>query len=143
MQRPSTNYDYRRQRRGALQAAQLLFVLPILLIVLFGIVQFGAYFMQQQKLQSAVNVAAQIASAEHDSDGQRISQAETAFYEALGEVAWRDDVQLEIDVARVAGEAVKVAVSVPTRAVLPDSLAWVGLGLGEQRMSAQAVMKRS
>jgi len=132
-----------RTRRGALQAAQLLLVLPIFLLVLFGIIQFGAFFMQQQRLESAVNVAAQIAAAEHDTDTLRQEAAEEAFYSALSQVSWQKQVELSIDLVHLNGEAVKVSAAVPSSAVLPDVLAWVGLGLGNQQMSAQAVMKRS
>jgi Flp pilus assembly protein TadG len=133
----------RLRRRGVTQAVQLLLVLPILLIVLFGAVQFGAYFMQQQRLQAAVDVAAQIAAAEHDSDALRKAAAEEAFASALTGVGWQKSVTLELDLAHVSGEAVKVTAIVPLKAVIPDVLAWAGLGLGNQTMDAQAVLKKS
>ena len=142
MKRYSTTRRGRR-RRGVTQAVQLLLVLPILLIVLFGAVEFGMYFMQQQRLQAAVDVAAQIAAAEHDSDSLRRAAAEEAFASSLTGVAWQNAVKLELDLAHVAGEAVKASASVPLKAAIPDVLAWAGLSFGERKMTAQVVMKRS
>ena len=101
------------------------------------------YFMQQQRLQAAVDVAAQIAAAEHDSDSLRRAAAEEAFASSLTGVAWQNAVKLELDLAHVAGEAVKASASVPLKAAIPDVLAWAGLSFGERKMTAQVVMKRS
>jgi Flp pilus assembly protein TadG len=130
-----------RRRRGALQTAELLIVLPVLGLIGMGLFQYGIFFVQQNRLQSAVDAACRVAAQEKDHYARQ-HKSEAMFYEVLGEVTWKQECQLDISLRDVSGSpAAMVEVKVPTRSVLPDLLAWVGLGIKkEDRMQARALM---
>lgn len=129
------------RRRGALQTAELLVVLPVLGLIGMGLFQYGIFFVQQQRLQSAVDAACRVAAQEKDPYTRQI-KTEAMFYEVLGPVTWSQECDLEITQRDVSGSlAAMVEVKVPSRSVLPDLLGWVGLGIKkEDRMQAKALM---
>lgn len=130
-----------RKRRGALQAGELLVVLPVLGLIGMGIFQFGVFFMQQQRLQSAVDASCRVAARPYPTIDKRVERAEEAFYETLGNVPWADDCKLQVEFSRELDGSVRVSVEVPAKLVLPDLLGWVGLGhKKEDRLAAAAVM---
>ena len=130
-----------RPRRGALQTAELLVVLPVLGLIGMGLFQYGIFFVQQQRLQSAVDAACRVAAQEKDPYSRQY-KSEAMFYEVLGEVTWSQECDLQITQRDVSGSlAAMVEVQVPSRSVLPDLLGWVGLGIRtEDRMQAKALM---
>jgi Flp pilus assembly protein TadG len=133
-----------KHRRGALQSAELLLVLPLLALVGMGTVQFGLYFMQQQRLQSAVDAAARAAAGEFAYEADRLAAAEETFASVLGEVTWKDECELEIVPGDRPGSNVAINVSVPATSVLPNLLVWTGLGWkAEDKIAAAAVMRRT
>jgi type II secretory pathway pseudopilin PulG len=96
-----------RRRRGALQTAELLIVLPVLGLIGMGLFQYGIFFVQQNRLQSAVDAACRVAAQEKDHYARQ-HKSEAMFYEVLGEVTWKQECQLDIslrDVSRFAGFA--------------------------------------
>src|SRR5690606_29071290 len=130
-----------RWRRGALQTAELLVVLPVLGLVGMGLFQYGIFFVQQNRLQSAVDAACRVAAQEKNPHVRQY-KSEAMFYEVLGEVTWSDQCELQITQRDVSGSlAAMVEVKVPSRSVLPNLLGWVGLGIKEDdRMRAKALM---
>ena len=129
------------QRRGALQTAELLVVLPVLGLIGMGLFQYGIFFVQQQRLQSAVDAACRVAAQEKNPHARQY-KSEAMFYEVLGEVTWSQECDLQITQRDVSGSlAAMVEVKVPSRSVLPDLLGWVGLGIKkDDRMQAKALM---
>jgi Flp pilus assembly protein TadG len=132
----------RAQRRGALQSMELLVVLPVLILIGAGLFQFGMFFIEQQRLQSAVDAACRIAAQQHGSSQIAQEKASAVFYESLGHVRWASSCQLEISFRMVEGSPVAMAeVQVPSQQVQPNLLGFVGLGLNkDDRMSARAIM---
>jgi type II secretory pathway pseudopilin PulG len=131
----------KKYRYGALQSMELLIVLPILALIGAGLFQFGMFFIEQQRLQSAVDAAARVAAQHRDEYASR-QNAEAVFYETLGKVAWANRCDLDISVRLVEqAPVVVVEVKVPSTQVQPDLLGIVGLGLTDSDyMSARALM---
>jgi Flp pilus assembly protein TadG len=134
----------RKKHRGALQSAELIFILPLLGLVGMGTVQFGLYFMQQQRLQSAVDAAARTAAGDFAYEDDRLAAAQEEFNRVLGNVVWKEDCELQFVPGSGTGSNVEISVSVPATAVLPNLLVWTGLGwTAEDQISAAAVMRRT
>ena len=146
----------RRNRRGVILMMELLFVLPLLLIVLLGIVQFYMLVTAREELLLASRMGARVAAArasDAHSDSDRADAAAAAIKTAqvaLGngslskadiEVVWSQDVS-KTDPTATAGEAdwVQVVVKVKARQVVPDVLGWVGFTLGHRDIVAASTM---
>lgn len=129
-------------RRGALQSMELLVLLPILGLIGAGLFQFGIFFIEQQRLQSAVDAACRVAAQQHSSDDTRQTKAEAMFFQVLGNVSWSKSCDVDISLRLVADSpAAMVEVKVPSKQVQPDLLGFVGLGLSDDDyMSATALM---
>jgi Flp pilus assembly protein TadG len=121
---------------------ELLIVLPILFLIGAGLFQFGMFFIEQQRLQSAVDAAVRIAAQQHGNSQIAQEKASAVFYESLGHVRWASSCQLDISYRMVEGSPVAVAqVQVPSQQVQPNLLAIVGLGhTKDDRMTAKAIM---
>lgn len=123
-----------RQWRADSGAAALEFalVLPVLLLILFAIVQFGALFSIQNTMTNASREAARAMAV----DGLSATQAEALADRRLG--AW-GGLAFQIDAAGPdpADRDVAVTISVPARdAVLVDVL-----GIFTGTLSAQTIMR--
>jgi Flp pilus assembly protein TadG len=145
----------RRNRRGMVLMVELLFVLPLLLIVLLGIVQFYMLVTAREEMLLASFLGARVAAAragDAHSDSDRAAAAEEAIKTAQValhgnlskaeiEVTWSQDAA-KTDPTATAGEAdwVHVEVKVKARQVVPDILGWVGFTLGSRDIIAGNTM---
>lgn len=131
-----------RPRRGAL-AVELLLVLPILLILLMGMVEFSMLLTARQQLMAAARAAARIAA-----QGGSDQEAQHSVKQILGAgpIGTADvhvhrvaDDPMHPDAGR---ERVEVLVTVPATRVAPNFLGWVGIDLGGHDLAAGVIMNR-
>jgi len=139
-----------KQRPGFLIAAELLFVLPILMMFLLGVVQFYMLVETRIDLLNASRAGARVAaSGGHAYETQVNEEVEKTVHRALGNgrlskfarvhVTWSQDLN-----PPPVGEPDWVQVEVDVRAgcVIPDVLGWVGFTIGNKRIVAATLMKQ-
>jgi hypothetical protein len=141
----------RGPRRGILMLAELLFVLPILMMLFLGVLEFHIMVATRVDLLNASRAAVRVAA----SDGYKFkSQAETdadkTAHAVLGtgrlshsahvHFIWSQDLPPD----QTAGQAdwVEAKVDVRARAVIPDVLGWLGFSLGSRHLMAATRMKQ-
>jgi Flp pilus assembly protein TadG len=139
MLRPARNG--RRKRRGSL-TLELLFVLPILLAVLLGTIEFSMMAVARQQLLAASREAARVASqggnfADIQATVQTVLPGR-AFANATIVAQITDDAGNPIP----SGQPVAVCVGVRTGDAVPDLLRFFGLSLSEQRLTACSVSRK-
>ena len=123
-------------------AVELLFVLPILLLLILAMVQVGMLMAAQQQLQLASREAARVAAL-----GGTKTEVEDAAKIVLGK-----GVLSQATIASVltdsdgkplpSGAAVIVEVSMATKAAVPNFVAWSGVVLAGETISGRTVMRK-
>jgi Flp pilus assembly protein TadG len=130
----------RPARRGGV-ALELLFVLPILLAVLLGAVEFSLWLTAQQQVNLAAREGARAAAT-----GGTLDDVNAAVKLALGARFDKATVQAQLTDAGgnplPPGQPVTVAVALPATAVVPDLLAFVGLSVRNVSLVGQTVMRK-
>jgi Flp pilus assembly protein TadG len=148
---PTDKRHTHRRRRGSLMLGELLFVLPILLMFMLGIVQFAMMADIRTQLLGASREGARVASSggyRHKVDTE--NEVKATVHRVLGNgrlsrfskinVTWTQDLPPD----KTAGEPDWVEVEVDVRAgcVIPDVLGWLGFTLGNKKMVAATTMKQ-
>lgn len=112
--------------RGA-AAVEFGLVLPLLMLVLMGILDWGYYFFVSQIVTNAAREGARAGSVEVDDDARALNQAERAAEDYIGGVGLNPN-QATIDTT-ISGGAVRVRINYPTgsltgftRLVLPSQV---------------------
>ncbi|HKI33907.1 MAG TPA: TadE/TadG family type IV pilus assembly protein [Gemmataceae bacterium] len=148
---PQPTRGPRARRRGVLILAELLFVLPILMMFFLGILEFHMMVATRVDLLNASRAAARVAA----SDGYTFkTQADTDAHKTakavLGtgrlsrfahvHITWSQDLPPD----QTAGQAdwVEAKVEVRARSVIPDVLGWLGFSLGGRSIVAATRMKQ-
>jgi Flp pilus assembly protein TadG len=129
------------RRRGHV-AVELLFVLPLLLAVLLGTVEFSLWLTAQQQVNLACREGARVAAI-----GGGIDDVNATVRVVLGPgrfdratvIATLTD---EDGDPVLPGRPVSVVVRLPAVAVVPDLLAFVGLSIRNQILVGQTVMRK-
>ena len=133
----------RRARRRAGAALELLLVLPVLLSLLLAMVQFSMLLVARQQLAGASREAARVAAQGGDLTAV---QAAAALYLGQGNLAANAQVLASLTddggMPLLSGAPVAVVVQVPATQAAPDLLAFVGLSLKDEMLSAQTVMRK-
>lgn len=130
-----------RGRRGSM-ALELLFVLPVLLAVLLGTVEFALWLSGQQQVTLASREGARAAAT-----GAGEEEVAAAVRGVLGEVRF-EIAQLRVEILDAAGDPiapgdpVAVAVALPAGAVVPDLLRFAGLSIRNQFIVSRTVMRK-
>jgi len=134
-----------RSRRGSLTVEALL-VLPVLLLVALGSVEFGLLLSCRQQLWGACREAGRLAALGHPR-----SRIHAAVCQYLGETrANHAELCLEDDQGNAiaepgevpAGSAVRVRLRLPARCAAPDLLRFVGFSLDGMMLEAHTVWRR-
>ena len=98
---------------------ELLLVLPILLTVCFGVVEFSLLLMNMQRVQSASGAACRVGTLpanDLSAQQQAMQQAAAAALASPGLVA---AYQMQSQIGQYAGDPVVVEISVPMTAAAP------------------------
>lgn len=131
----------KRRRRG-LVAVELLFVLPLLLAVLLGTVEFSLWLTAQQQVNLASREGARVAATGGNRDDVdavvRVALGPGRFDRATITATLTDEDGDPV----LPGRPVAVVVQLPAAAVVPDLLAFVGLSIRNQILVGQTVMRK-
>jgi Flp pilus assembly protein TadG len=125
-----------RLRLGAVLSMELILVLPIVLGLVFSIIEFGMLWSSSQRVKDASTAGCRTASFR----GADESAIRRAVEQTLGRPALIAN--YSIDVRQDVSNEVSVIVAVPMRSAAPDLLRFVGFALDGRRLSSQTVMRK-
>lgn len=126
----------RAERRGQV-AMELLIVLPILLTVLFASVELSLWLSAQQQVGLAAREGARVAAtgggeaAVNDAVKLTLGDGRYAVAQVTAEIAGAEP-----------GDPVRVVVTVPVAAVVPDLLRFAGISVRDLSLVGQTVMRK-
>jgi len=132
---------FAKTRRGHV-AIELLIVLPILLTVLLGTIEFSLLLTAQQQVSLASREATRVAAT-----GGSVADIEQAVRLALGDARFA---QASVTAMLTdgngdpvaSGEPIAVQVQMPASAAVPDLLIFAGLSIRNQVLVGQTVMRK-
>jgi len=130
---------YAKTRRGHV-AIELLIVLPILLTVLLGTIEFSLLLTAQQQVSLAAREATRVAAT-----GGSVADIEQAVRLTLGDARYAQaSVTAMLTDSNgdpvASGEPIAVRVQMPAGAAVPDLLVFAGLSIRNQVLVGQTVM---
>ncbi len=120
--------ERRKARRGFL-SAELIFTLPILVIVLFGLFEFSMLFFCRGELAEATRVGARKATL----PGVSVEEVEDEVRRVVPQ-RLRDTLEVRVDPGLRSGDVVVVSVSVAMSSCSPDLLWPVGYSLHDRQL---------
>ena len=123
------------RRRSGVMTMELVLVLPLLLLVLFGVGEFSMLISARQSMVAASRDGARVASMAGATSGD----VERVVRERLGD-SFGDDLVIDLDLGRRSGDSVVVTLRLPMRCASPDLLRIVGIGLEEHELIAETAM---
>ncbi len=128
-------------RPGYVNIVELLFVLPLLLVLLLAMAEFSMILTTQTRLAAAARDGAREAAT-----GGSPRQVRQAVQRVLGEEQMRHArvlIRPEYDeeAPLLPGEAVEVRVELDAKGALPDLLSFAGFSLRGKRFIGQAIMR--
>jgi Flp pilus assembly protein TadG len=129
------------QRRGSL-AVELLIVLPVLLGILLGMVEFSMLLVSRQELLTASREGARVAAI-----GGSQADVEAAVRQFLGAGSLSQATITTVLADNQgqplpSGSPVAVTVSIPATQAAPDLLVFIGFSLRGENLIAQTVMRK-
>jgi hypothetical protein len=132
---------FAKSRRGHV-ALELLLVLPILLTVLLGTVEFSLLLTAQQQVSLASREATRVAAM-----GGSVAEIEQTVRLALGENRFPQATVTPLLVDSngdpiPSGQPIAVRVELPATAAVPDLLVFTGLSIRNQVLMGQTVMRK-
>ena len=132
---------FAKSRRGHV-ALELLLVLPILLTVLLGTVEFSLLLTAQQQVSLASREATRVAAL-----GGSVGDIEQVVRLTLGDSRFAQATVTPILVDAngnpiPSGEPIAVRVELPASAAVPDLLVFAGLSIRNQVLMGQTVMRK-
>ena len=126
------------RRRGAILSMELIFVLPIVIGLLFAIVEFSMLWTASHLVKSASTAGCRVATF----PGSNAAAVQESVAMALGRPALIQNCQVEVRGGVNSGDEVLVAVRVPMAAAAPDLLGFFGFRLQDRTLEAQTVMRK-
>lgn len=127
-----------RKRLGAIHAVELLLIFPIVLGLVFGMIEYSMILSIDQQLAVASREGARVAS-----QGGTASEVETATRLILGAGNIGKNSVVTSSLTDVCGDPVAVQVAVADAAsVVPNLLRFVGFNIKDQPLIGSSVMRR-
>jgi Flp pilus assembly protein TadG len=132
----------KRNSRPGSFSVELLFILPVLLALILGMVEFSLILAARQQLTAASREGARVAAV--GGNTQEVSAAVQTFLGngALSGAQVSSVLTDKNNNPLPSGANVTVTVTLPTAQVVPDMLAPFGFTLGQDVMVAQTVMRK-
>lgn len=142
-----------KSRLGAVLSIELVMAMPILLVVLLALVEFGTLLMASQ----GVNAAAAVGTREASLAGSRDALVQQALANAIDTYPWKTSATTTVFIngqqisltdgtdnlaAARSGDLISVTVSVPMTAAAPNLLSFVGISLGSNQLTNTYVTRK-
>ncbi len=122
-------------KRSGVMTLELVLVLPIVLLVLFAVAEFGLLFSARQSLVAASRAGARIGSL----SGATAEDVERVVREQL-DPGLCADLAVEAELGRCSGDPVAVTLRVPMCSASPDLLKCIGFSVHDSELVAETVM---
>jgi Flp pilus assembly protein TadG len=136
------NRSRRARRRPGRLAIELLLILPVLLALLGGLIEFSVLLVARQQLANASRQGARVAALGGDAatveQAARLALGSGAVSAATVVSVLTDDTGVPLP----SGAAVQVTVQVPAASVAPNMLGVLGFSLGDRLLAAVTVMRK-
>lgn len=117
---------------------ELILVLPIVMAVLFGLIEIGMLWSSGQRVKEAAAAGCRVAGFR----GATEAAVRRAVEQGLGRKSLVDCYQLQITQPQENPHEVCVSVTVPMTAAAPDMLAFFGFSLKNRQLASHSVMRR-
>jgi Flp pilus assembly protein TadG len=128
--------------RSGFTAVELLLVLPLLLLILLGMVQFSLLLTVQQEVLLASREGARVAAlGGNQADVEfaaRLVLGQGTLSQATITAVLTDDSGIPLP----SGGAVAVVVSVPTQAAVPNFVGWAGIKISGETITGRTVLRK-
>lgn len=122
-------------RRGAILSMELVLVLPIFLLLIFGIAQFSMLMSAHARITSAAQSGVRLMSL----SGATASEVEGRVADLLGS-SLAGSSSIVIEPAEYAGQTGRIYVRVPMSSASPDLLWMTGFSLAGRYLESSAAM---
>lgn len=117
---------------------ELILVLPIVLAVLFGLIEIGMLWSSGQRVKEAAAAGCRVAGFR----GATEPAIRRAVEQSLGRKSLIESYQLQIRQPQENPNEVCVSVSVPMTSAAPDMLRFFGFSLKDRQLASHSVMRR-
>jgi len=129
-------------RNGAIMAMELLLILPLMMAIFFGTVEYGLLLAAEARLFNASREGARVAAAGGDFDDVE-AVVKAALLAREAELV---DIQALLtddnDDPLKPGDQVAVMVSAPATTLVPDFLRFIGISISNRCLIGQTVMRK-
>lgn len=122
-------------RRGAILSMELVLVLPIFLLLIFGIAQYSMLMAAHARISSAAQTGVRLMSL----SGASEAEVQQSVSQLLG-VSLASECEIEVEPAEYAGQVGRVHVRVPMASASPDLLWMTGFSLAGRYLEASSAM---
>ena len=131
----------RGRRRGVVNSVELLLLLPLLVIVLFGSLQLSFLFAANHRLNAAAQAACRVVTLPIADAKQQDRLARQAAEEVLGRRKLIENYELKVERGDQTGDMVRVELRVPMRQAAPNLVGNL-LAINDRNLHATAVMRK-
>jgi hypothetical protein len=139
---PNSQGPIPRSRTGAILSFELLLVLPIVVAVVFGMVELSLLLMGLERVQTASSAACRVATLP-TGDPDVLEQAvREAAAQSLLKASLVQTYEIHTELGQFPGDPVTVEIRVPMKAAAPDLLKLVGFSLEGRQLVGRTVMRK-
>jgi Flp pilus assembly protein TadG len=137
----TTPLGHRATRSGSL-TLELLFVLPILMAILLGTIEFSMFGLARQQIVAASREGARVAAL--GGSAQDVQHAAQQFLGngRLANATVQADITDILGNPTPSGQPVRVTVSIRANQAVPDLLIFIGFSIKNETIAAQTVMRK-
>jgi Flp pilus assembly protein TadG len=129
------------KRRGSL-AIEMLIVLPVLLAIMLGMVEFSMLLVSRQELLTASREGARVAAIGGSQDDVEAAVRQFLGTGSLSQATITTVLTDNQGQPLPSGSPVAVTVSLPANQAAPDLLVFIGFSLRDETLVAQTVMRK-
>lgn len=131
-----------RVRTGAIMAMELLLILPLMMAIFFGTVEYGLLLAAEARLFNASREGARVAAAGGDSDDVEAVVKAALLAREAELVDIQSILTDDNDDPLKPGDQVAVMVSAPATTLVPDFLRFIGISISNRCLIGQTVMRK-
>lgn len=132
----------RRRRIGGVLTAELIITMPIVIGLIFAMIEIGMILVAQQQIENAARVGCRVGTLPADDPVAQADSVQDTVVNILSNNRLICAVNVEFTPGFETGDTVKVHISLPMEAAAPDMLAFLGFTLEGRELIAECVMRR-
>lgn len=141
----------RRRRIGGVLTAELIITMPIVVGLIFAVVEVGMILVAQQQIENAARIGCRVGTLPAEQPAAPIPPGELSEHEqavrnaviaTLANDRLIGAVEVDFVPGQDTGDLVKVEITLPMEKAAPDMLAFLGFSLEGHSLTAKCVMRR-